>query len=219
MLQPQHPTHNTQHHRFPAKNLAESLRLLLILDIPLLGDRDPVAAALSAVSGGVTSVQLRWKGGADREVVALARELRHALAVPVVVNDRLDIALATGCAGVHLGAADLPIALARKIAPPGFLVGASVGDEQEARLAEGADYVGIGPWRATNTKTDAGAALGPDGVRRLLVLVKVPAVVIGGVRPIDVAELAVLGAAGVAVAGGILGPTDTEAAARGYSNA
>jgi thiamine-phosphate pyrophosphorylase len=198
-------------------NLAESLRLLLILDIPLLGDRDPVAAALSAVSGGVTSVQLRWKGGADREVVALARELRHALPVPVLVNDRLDIALATGCAGVHLGSDDLPIALARKITPAGFLIGASVGDEQEARRAEGADYVGIGPWRATNTKVDAGAALDAEGVRRLLALVGVPAVVIGGVRPVDVAEIAELGAAGVAVAGGILGSEDAGKAARLYS--
>ena len=231
-------------------NLAESLRLLLVLDIPLLGERDPVTAALSAVSGGATSVQLRWKGGADREVVALARELRHALPVPVLVNDRLDSShaplpdpcrfvhgprpvrrqtphdrrhpgtprfLATACAGVHLGADDLPIALARKIAPPGFLIGASVGGEQEARLAEGADYVGIGPWRATNTKSDAGPALGADGVRRLLALVKVPAVIIGGVRPIDVAEIAVLGAAGVAVAGGILGAPDSESAARSYS--
>jgi thiamine-phosphate diphosphorylase len=169
------------------------------------------------VRGGVTAVQLRWKGGADREVVALARELRRALTVPVLVNDRLDIALATGCAGVHLGADDLPIGLARKIVPPGFLIGASVGDEQEARLAEGADYAGIGPWRVTTTKSDAGAALGADGVRRLLALVKVPAVVIGGVRPIDVAEIVVLGAAGVAVGGGILSAPDPETAARGYS--
>jgi thiamine-phosphate pyrophosphorylase len=189
---------------------------MLILDIPLLGSRDPVGTALSVTHGGATSVQLRWKGGADREVVALARELRHALTVPVLVNDRLDIALATGCAGVHLGAEDLPIALARKIVPPGFLIGASVADEQEARRAEGADYVGIGPWRATTTKPDAGSALGATGVRRSLALVKVPAVVIGGVRPTDVAEIAALGAAGVAVAGGILSAADPEVAARLY---
>ncbi len=196
--------------------LADHLRLLLILDIPLLGERDPLAVARSAVQGGVTAVQLRWKEGGDREVVALARELRRTLAVPVFLNDRLDIALAAGCAGVHLGSDDLPVPLARKIAPPGFLIGASVGDEKEATASAGADYVGIGPWRATTTKSDAGTALGADGVRRLLAMVKVPAVVIGGVRPVDVAEILGLGAAGVAVAGGVLGEKDIEAAARQY---
>lgn len=197
--------------------LADQLALMLILDVPLLGGRDPVATALSAVSGGVTSVQLRWKGGGDRAVVALARELRAALAVPVIVNDRLDIALAARCAGVHLGADDLPVALARKAAPAGFIIGASVGDEKEAAASAGADYVGIGPWRHTSTKLDAGAALGPAGVTRLMGMVKVPAVVIGGVGHEDVAQIAVLGAAGVAVAGGILSADDPERAARLYS--
>lgn len=198
-------------------NLADHLALMLILDVPLLGGRDPVGAAVSAVRGGVTCVQLRWKGGGDRAVVAFARQLRAALTVPVIVNDRLDIALAARCAGVHLGADDLPVALARKAVPAGFIIGASVGDEKEAAASVGADYVGIGPWRHTTTKPDAGAALGPAGVTRLLGMVKVPAVVIGGVRPDDVAEIAVLGAAGVAVAGGILGGEDPEIAARLYS--
>ena len=198
-------------------NLADHLRLMLILDVPVLGPRDPVAAALSAVNGGATSVQLRWKGGADREVVTLARELRRALSVPLFINDRLDIALATGCAGVHLGGDDLPIALARKITPAGFLVGASVGDEKEAVASAGADYVGIGPWRSTLTKADAGVALGADGVKRLLAMVTVPAVVIGGVKPIDVAEITGLGAAGVAVAAGILSTSDPVSAARLYA--
>lgn len=198
-------------------NVADQLRLMLILDVPLLAGRDPVAVAVAAVKGGVSMVQFRWKGGEDRSVAALARKLRETVAVPVLVNDRLDIALATGCAGVHLGSDDLPLALARRIAPSGFIIGASVGDEMEAAASAGADYVGIGPWRATMTKADAGAALGAEGVRRLLAMVTVPAVVIGGVRPIDVAEIAGLGAAGVAVAGGILGADNTEGAARSYS--
>ncbi len=198
--------------------IADHLRLILILDVSLLGDRDPVETAASAVRGGVTSVQLRWKGGGDREVVALARRLRERLPAPLLVNDRIDIALAAGCAGVHLGAEDLPVALARRIAPAGFLIGASVGDAQEAAAALGADYVGIGPWRATSTKPDAGAALGIEGVRRLLAPGKVPAVVIGGVRPEDVAEIVALGAVGVAVAAGILGGGDAEKAARTFSD-
>ena len=197
--------------------LADHLRLMLILDVPLLGGRDPVETALAAARGGVTSVQLRWKGGGDREVVALARRLRERLDVPVLVNDRLDLALAAGCAGVHLGADDLPVALARRVAPAGFLVGASVGDEREAAASLGADYVGIGPWRATTTKADAGPGLGTDGVRRLLGMVTVPAVVIGGVRPEDVGAIGAIGAAGVAVAGGILSEKDPASAARRYN--
>jgi len=197
-------------------NLAEQLRLMLVLDIPLLGTRDPVAIAQQGVQGGVTSVQLRWKGGEPRDQVTLATRLRAALAVPLLVNDRPDIALAAGCAGVHLGADDLPIALARRIAPPGFIIGASVGEEAEAAASGGADYVGIGPWRMTTTKSDAGSALGSEGVRRLLSFVKVPAVVIGGVRPEDVVEILNTGAKGVAVAGGILSAPDVVGAAHRY---
>lgn len=197
-------------------NLAEQLRLMLVLDIPLLGTRDPVEVARQAVQGGVTSVQLRWKDGAPRDQVALATQLRAALAVPLLINDRPDIALAAGCAGVHLGGDDLPIALARRIAPPGFIIGASVGDEAEAAASSGADYVGIGPWRPTTTKSDAGAALGSEGVRRLLSFVKVPAIVIGGVRPAEVAEILTTGAVGVAVAGGILTSSKVEEAAHRY---
>jgi thiamine-phosphate pyrophosphorylase len=197
-------------------NLADQLALMLILDVPLLNGRDAVESAAAAVRGGVTSVQLRWKGGGDREVVALARSLRETLTVPVLVNDRLDIALAAGCAGVHLGAGDLAVPLARRIAPAGFIIGASVGNETEAAASVGADYVGIGPWRATSTKHDAGPTLGAEGVRRLLAMVKVPAVVIGGVRAEDVGAIGALGA-GVAVAGGILSTESVEQAARSYT--
>jgi thiamine-phosphate pyrophosphorylase len=198
--------------------LADHLRLMLILDVPLLGDRDPVAVAMGAVQGGVTSVQLRWKGGGARAQVELAAALRATLTVPILVNDRPDIAIAAGCAGVHLGSDDLPVGLARRIAPPGFIIGASVGDEGEAAASAGADYVGIGPWRETTTKSDAGAGLGAEGVRKLLTLVKVPAVVIGGVRPEDLATIRGTGAAGVAVAGAILSVADPAAGARAFSS-
>lgn len=193
------------------------LRLLLILDIPALGGREPVQVAREAIAGGVTAVQLRWKGGGDREVAVLARALRAELTVPLFINDRLDIALATGAAGVHLGADDLPVPLARRIAPAGFLIGASVGDEREAVASHGADYVGIGPWRATTTKGDAGPALGAKGVERLFSLVKVPAVVIGGVRPDDISAILANGAAGVAVASAIIGEPEVTRAARAFA--
>ena len=104
-----------------------------------------------------------------------------------MINDRLDVALAAGAAGVHLGPEDLPIALARGIVPPGFWIGASVGNPGEAELGRGADYWGIGPWRATTTKPDAGAPLGSAGFRELCALGRgIPCVAIGGITPEDV---------------------------------
>ncbi|HTK55547.1 MAG TPA: thiamine phosphate synthase, partial [Gemmatimonadales bacterium] len=90
--------------------------------------------------------------------------------------------------------------------------------EKEATVCAGADYVGIGPWRSTTTKTDAGSALGADGVRRLLAMVTVPAVVIGGVRPEDVGSIRSLGASGIAVGSGILSAADVKKAAATFAD-
>src|SRR5262249_28685537 len=100
-----------------AENLAPLLRLMLVTDERLLEGRDLVAVCLAAVRGGVTSVELRLKRVTPRELLARARELVAALPVPVLVNDRLDVALAAGAAGVHLGPDDLPVALARRAVP------------------------------------------------------------------------------------------------------
>lgn len=203
-----------------ASNLPDHLQLLLIADRALFRGRDPVELCREAVQGGVTAVQLRWKGGAPREQVVLARRLREALQVPVFVNDRPDIALAAGCVGVHLGADDLPIPLARRTLPPGFIIGASVGNEAESTAAAGCDYVGIGPWRETMTKGDAGASLDAAAVTKLIGMVRpVPVVVIGGVRPEDVRPALDAGATGVAVGSGILGAEDVSRAAASYRDA
>jgi thiamine-phosphate pyrophosphorylase len=162
----------------------------------------------------VTSVQLRLKAASAREQVALARALVAALRVPVLLNDRPDIALAAGAAGVHLGADDMPVALARAIAPPGFVIGASVGSDAEAAAAVDADYWGIGPWRVTATKADAGAGLGADGFGRLAQLAGgKPCLAIGAVRPDDVPLVHRAGGAGVAVVSGILGNANVSGAA------
>ena len=109
------------------------------------------------------------------------------------------------------------MALARRVAPPGFIIGASVGSATEAAAAEAADYWGIGPWRTTGTKPDAGQALGAQGFRRLLLLARgKPCIAIGAVRPDDVGEVLAAGGAGVAVASGILGEQDVEGATRRY---
>lgn len=198
-------------------NLAARLRLMLVTDDRLLQGRDLVTVCRAAVEGGVTCVQLRLKQASPRELLDAARSLIVALAVPVLINDRLDVALAAGAAGVHLGPDDLPLALARRVVPPGFWIGASVGNRDEAGLARAADYWGIGPWRATTTKPDAGAALGRDGFRELGALGQgVPCVAIGGIRPEDVPAVFEAGGTGVAVVSGILGAIDPRSAASSY---
>jgi thiamine-phosphate pyrophosphorylase len=191
---------------------------MLVTDDELVRGRDLIALALAAERGGVTSLQLRLKRAEGRELVELVRRLVQALTVPVLVNDRPDVAIAAGAAGVHLGPDDMPVELARRIAPPGFLVGASVGSEAEAAKAGKADYWGIGPWRDTATKGDAGTGLGPKRFRELVALADgKPCIAIGGVRPEDVTMAVAVGGSGVAVVSGILGQPDIEAAARAYS--
>jgi thiamine-phosphate pyrophosphorylase len=191
---------------------------MLVTDDHLVRGRDLVALALAAERGGATSVQLRLKEASPRALAEGARSLVAALGIPVLVNDRPDVALAAGAAGVHLGPEDLSPALTRRVAPPGFIIGASVGSGAEAATAADADYWGIGPWRATETKSDAGAALRAAGFRELASLAGGrPCIAIGGLRPEDVAEVLGAGGAGVAVVSGILAEPDVEAAARRYA--
>jgi len=193
---------------------------MLVTDDRLVSGRDIVALARAAAAGGASAVQLRLKQAAARDQVALVRELVAALAIPVLVNDRLDVAIAAGAAGVHLGADDLPVALARRIAPPGFVIGASVGCDAEAAEAGEADYWGVGPWCVTTTKADAGSGLGPAGFARIARLARgKPAVAIGAVRPADVPLVRRAGGSGVAVVSGILGGHDIQASTAAYADA
>src|SRR5690242_2603064 len=123
-------------------NVASLIRLMLVTDDRLLGGRDLIELARSAERGGVTSIQVRLKHPAPRELVDLVRTLVGAVKIPILVNDRPDVALAAGAAGTHLGPDDLPVRLARRIAPPEFVIGASVGSESEAETAGDADYWG-----------------------------------------------------------------------------
>lgn len=187
---------------------------MLVTDDALVAGRDLVSLARSAERGGVTSIELRLKQASARELVAATRALVAAVRVPVLVNDRPDIALVAGAAGVHLGPDDVPIEYARRLAPPGFIIGASAGTPEEAAGAGGADYWGVGPWRATSTKADAGAAIGAEGFRRIAALAEgKPCIAIGGVRPEDVAAVMAAGGVGVGVGEGILAGEDVAAAA------
>ncbi len=200
-----------------APNLARVLRLMLVTDDTLLAGRSPVEACRAAVRGGVTCVQLRLKLAPPRELVRVARALVAALPVPVLVDDRPDVAAAAGAAGVHLGPEDVAPGLARRVLGSRAIIGASVGTAGEAERGRDADYWGVGPWKGTGTKPDAGEPLGEAGVRRIVGLAGArPCVAIGGVEPADVALLHALGCVGVAVARGILGGGDVEVRAREY---
>lgn len=201
-------------------NLVQMLRLMLVTDEALLAGRDLGAVARAAAEGGVTCVQLRMKGATPRAMADAARALVAASPVPVLINDRPDVALAVGAAGVHLGEGDLEVARVRAIAPAGFVIGASVGHAAEAARGAGADYWGVGPWRVTSTKADAGAAIGAAGFAAVVRLPDAPpCIAIGAVRPTDVEAVRAAGGVGVAVVSGILAATDVREGARRYVEA
>ena len=191
------------------------MRLMVITDPVLLAGRDAVAVCRAAAQGGATMIQVRWKDGSPDEVLELTRALVAALPVPVLVNDRADIALAAGAAGAHLGWDDVPLAAHL---PAGFLLGISVGTAEEAERAAAlpADYWSVGPCFATPTKRDAGPPLGPEGFAALARRAPegVPVIGIGGITAPNASSVMRAGAAGVAVIGAVLGAADPEAAAR-----
>jgi len=195
-----------------------SLRLMVVTDPVLLEGRDAVAVCQRAVQGGATIVQVRAKGVAASLVAEFTRSLVGALPVPVIVNDRVDVALAAGAAGAHLGQDDVPLDRLRPPLPAGFLLGISVGSPAEADRVRGwpADYWSVGPCFVTGTKRDAGAALGTAGFAALArgAPPGVPVIGIGGVTAAGARELVRAGAAGVAVIAAVLGAPDPERAAR-----
>src|SRR2546425_8208816 len=192
-------------HRVLLMALAGQLRLMVITDAGVLKGRDPVEACRRAAAGGATIIQVRLKDAPPEEVVALARALVGALAVPVIVNDRVDVALAAGAAGAHLGQEDPPLDRLRPHVPLGFLRGLAVGSPAEAERGGGwpADYWSVGLCFATANKADAGPPLGAEGFGRLARLAPsgTPVIGIGGVTAANAPALAHAGAAGIAVIG------------------
>ena len=173
----------------------------------------------AALDGGVDAVQLREKGRSTRERYDLGRRLRELTAdagVPLIVNDRVDLAAAVGADGVHLGQSDLPAAVARERLGDEAIVGVSASTVPEARAAAdaGADYLGVGAVYATDTK-DVPAetnGLGPDRVADIAGAVDLPVVGIGGIDARNAGAVAAAGAAGVAVVSAITAADDPRAA-------
>ncbi|ELZ42424.1 thiamine-phosphate pyrophosphorylase [Halorubrum saccharovorum DSM 1137] len=181
--------------------------------------RETAAIVESALDGGVDVVQLREKGRPARERYELGRRLRELTAdagVPLIVNDRVDLAAAVGADGVHLGQSDLPAAVARERLGDEAIVGVSASTVPEARAAAdaGADYLGVGAVYATDTK-DVPAetnGLGPDRVADIAGAVDLPVVGIGGIDARNAGAVAAAGAAGVAVVSAITAADDPRAA-------
>lgn len=202
-------------------DLAPALNLYLVIG-PEHIDGDMLGVCEAALRGGVTMVQLRSNILSDRELLDHAIQLRalcHHFDALFLVNDRLDIALAAGANGVHLGIDDLPLESARSLAGSEFIIGYS--PETDAQLISasnlGADYLGIGPVFGTTTKQDAGDKLGIDEFTRRMRLGSLPTVGIGGVTVANAPLVYAAGAQGVAVVSAILGAADPGQAARQIS--
>jgi thiamine-phosphate pyrophosphorylase len=198
--------------------------LYLVTDRRLAAPRSLEDVVAAAVRGGVTVVQLREKECATAEFVELGRRLKATLAplgVPLIVNDRVDVALAVGADGVHVGQSDMDPREARAALGPTAIVGLSVETMEQAARSESldVDYLGISPVFATPTKTDTGPAWGLDGLARLRAVSRHVLVAIGGIDAGNAAAVRRAGADGVAVVSAICAAGDPEAAARAIRRA
>lgn len=183
--------------------------------------RDPVETAQQVLAAGVRLLQLRDKTATTRDLVRIGEQLRALTRqhdALLIVNDRLDVALAIEADGVHLGQDDLPVAQARQIAGARLLIGVSAETVEEARQAEadGADYLGVGPMFATHTKPDAGAPVGTERLRAIKQAVAIPVFGIGGITLQNAPEVLRAGADGICVISAIVGAPDPADAARQF---
>ncbi|WP_280546984.1 MULTISPECIES: thiamine phosphate synthase [unclassified Halomonas] len=198
------------------------LSLYLVTDRELCAGSGLEETVVAAVRGGVTLVQLRDKHASDAELVDQAHRLKAALSgsgVPLIINDRLEVALAAGADGLHLGQDDGDVAEARAALGPEAILGLSVQThDQLARLDPAAlDYLGLGPVFATPSKHDHATPLGFDGLAVLVAESPLPSVAIGGLKAEHLAATHRAGAHGLAVISAICGSPDPEAAARAFA--
>ncbi len=197
--------------------LLATIKLYVIVDADACRGRDPVQVAREAVDGGADVIQWRAKGWSmpERQRVAqqIAEVVRPTPAL-LIINDHVDLALAVGADGVHLGQEDLPLAAARELMGADRLIGRSTHSLEQAvaAQAEGADYIGVGPVFATPTKPDA-RAVGPELVEAVAARVTIPFVAIGGIDQQNLPLVLSRGATRVAVVRAVTGAPDVRAAA------
>jgi len=207
-------------------HLADRLRLIVITDEALARPRELSDVVQEALAAGAPAVQLRLKSATSRELLEAARML-----MPIVrsegalflLNDRVDVALAVGADGAHLGPDDPPVADARAVAAEtlgaeadAFILGYSVDTPDGAARAEaeGADYLGVGAVYATANKADAGQVIGIKGLQRVIEAVSIPVVAIGGITPERAIDVARAGACGAAAIGAVMGSPEPAQAVR-----
>ena len=203
----------------PSDRLAAHLGLIVITDVALAAPRGVRGVVAAALAAGAPAVQLREKTLQPRDVLPLASRLRaetRAADALFLVNDRIDIALAVQADGVHLGPDDMPVAAARRIAPPGFVIGCSAATPARARaaIAAGADYIGCGPVFPTSTKEDAASPVGVAGLAAVVGAVRNPVVAIGGITAPRTPDVLRTGATGCAVVAAVMAAPDPGGAVR-----
>ena len=192
-------------------NIARSIRLYVIPDRKIGAPKNLVEQTRELLAGGATAIQLRDKELSGRKLLETATEMarlcKEAGAL-FIVNDRLDIAILSGAHGLHIGQSDIPLAEAKKLSPPSFIIGVSAQTIEEARLAEeqGADYLGIGAVFPTSTKE--ADALGLTGTARVASATRLPSVAIGGISLENAAEIMKTGVTGLSLISAIVGNSD-----------
>jgi thiamine-phosphate pyrophosphorylase len=189
------------------------LSLYLVTDRPLSKGRSIEWIVEEAVKGGVTMIQLREKDCNTREFVELAIRIKKKLlplGIPLIINDRLDVALACNADGLHIGQNDMPYEVARRFLGYNKIIGLSVENIQQVHDANylDVDYIGISPVFGTPTKTDTNVPFGLDGIREVITISKHPSVAIGGINITNAAEVMQSGANGIAVVSGICSAHD-----------
>jgi len=194
-------------------------RLHVLTDTVRQSRFDHAELARLALAGGADAIQFREKRGSARALIEIARAIAELCRRPgasMIVNDRLDVALAADAGGVHLGADDYPPSLAREILGPDRVIGVSARTAAEAVVAmdAGADYIGAGPVYTTASKPDAAPPIGADGLRAIVRAVEIPVIAIGGITAERIAEVLATGAHGVAVIEAVVCDPDPTAAAR-----
>lgn len=176
-----------------------------------------------AIQGGADTIQFRHKNGTTRQLIQIAQQMQTICTshnVPLIVNDRADIALAVGAIGTHFGQDDMPVAIGKKMLPTETIIGASARTEEKIlqAITEGADYIGFGPIYQTSSKSDAETPKGLDRLQRMCDIAKCPVIAIGGITLQTTAEVINAGAHGIAVISAVCSQPDPLAATQDLMN-
>ena len=198
--------------------------LHVITDTALQSEFTHAELAELAIEGGADTVQFRQKQGTTRELIAIAQSIQAICKqhnVPLIVNDRADIALAIGATGAHFGQDDMPVSIGRRILPTETIIGASARTEEKIleAITEGADYIGFGPIYGTTSKPDAEMAKGLERLRRMCDIAACPVIAIGGITVQTTADVIRAGAHGIAVISAVCAHPEPTIATQALLNA